>query len=96
MRWTTYRRRQKKKKRQKGRRTALGGELGGPVTNTTGTEILIRLRAVMFKLSDNIIMHVFTGLLFVDNKEVVGWSKKFNTLHNVQRSSTRNRKETLS
>lgn len=30
------------------------------------TEILIRVRAVMFKLLDNILLHVFAGFLFVD------------------------------
>lgn len=30
------------------------------------TEILIKVKAVMFKLLDNILPHVFTGLLFVD------------------------------
>lgn len=67
MTWTNVQRETEKEKRQKGRRTALGRELGGPVTDTIETEILIRVRAVMFKLSDNILLHVFTGLLFVDN-----------------------------
>lgn len=30
------------------------------------TEILIRVRAVMFKLLDNILLHLFAGFLFVD------------------------------
>jgi len=30
------------------------------------TEIFIRARAVMFKLLDNILLHVFLGMLFVD------------------------------
>lgn len=38
----------------------------------TGGEILIRVRAVMFKHSDNILLHAFTGPAFVGKELGVG------------------------
>lgn len=59
----------------------------------TGGEILIRVRAVMFKHSDNILLHAFTGPAFVGKKtRCRAGPKKFNILHNVQRSVTETQK----
>lgn len=50
---------------KKEKRIALCLEQGGPVKYTEA-KILIKQRAVMFKLLDNILVHAFIGSHFVD------------------------------
>lgn len=54
------------RERKKTEKDSIRLRTGRMCNRHTETEILIRVRAVMFKLSDNIPLHVFTGLLFVD------------------------------